>query len=418
MNILMLTTGSVSAYLSHKLAYKLKEDGHEVKHYMTKTAGELMIMNKGSLSNNPTSQCFYTNHYSNYITVEREGLDWHDKPTHPIKHIDLVKWADVCVVCPSDYNVVGKMANGIADDFISSILAAWMGCGKKLYVAESMNSMMYQGPVYQRNRAYLDSLDFVRFIEPTVKNLACGGIGIGGLADVDTIKNIVEGHVWHQPIANADLLGVPTYSGHTYKERGMFGKFIYDANSNEFTRGKCRERFRDYIPRFYEPGAFGAIRKFDIHEGVDIYTHDGAPVYAVEDGVVTAIYEFTGKKADCDWWNETWCVKVDGKSGVVTYGELANPNGIVSIGQKVSAGRMIGLVTPVLRPEKYRPDIRNHSVAMLHLELRKETCHLDGWKLDGERNKRLLDPTPYLKSKDLIANSTTQRPITVEIDDD
>lgn len=147
MNILMLTTGSVSAYLSHKLAYKLKEDGHEVEHYMTNTSGELMIMNKGSLSNNPTSQCFYTNHYSNYITVEREGLDWHDKPTHPIKHIDLVKWADVCVVCPSDYNVVGKMANGIADDFISSILAAWMGCGKKLYVAESMNSMMYQGPV-------------------------------------------------------------------------------------------------------------------------------------------------------------------------------------------------------------------------------------------------------------------------------
>ena len=400
MNILLLSTGSVSAYLSHKLAYQLKEDGHEVKHYMTKAAGQMMALSKGSNSKDAESQTFYTSHFSNYISIERETLDWHDKPTHPIKHIDLVRWADICVVCPADYNIVGKMANGIADDFVSSVLAAWMGCGKKLYICEAMNSMMYQGPIYQKNRNYLDSLDFTRFIEPTVKNLACGGIGIGGLADITTIKNIVEGHVWHQPIKQEDLLGAPTYHGQSENDKGMFGKFVYDANSNEFVRGKCRERFRDYIPRFYEPGAFGAIRKFDIHEGVDIYTHDGAPVYAVEDGVVTAVYEFTGKKANCDWWNPTWCVKVEGKSGVVTYGELIEP--MINVGAKVYAGGIIGHVTPVLKPEKYRPDIRNHSVAMLHLELRTETCHLDGWQLEGQRDKRLLDPTPYLKNKDLI----------------
>lgn len=400
MNILLLSTGSVSAYLSHKLAYQLKEDGHEVKHYMTKTAGQMMALSKGSNSKNVESQTFYTDHFSNYISIDREMLDWHDLTGHPVKHIDLVRWADICVVCPADYNIVGKMANGVADDFVSSVLAAWMGCGKKLYVCEAMNSMMYQGPVYQKNRSYLDSLDFVRFIEPTVKNLACGGIGIGGLADIGTVKNIVEGHTWFQPIAQADLLGAPTYHGPSEIAKAMFGMFIYDANSNEFMRGKCREKFRDYLPRFYEPGAFGAVRKFDIHEGVDVYTHDGADVYAVEDGTVTAIYEFTGKKADCDWWNETWCIKVERKSGVITYGELKQPS-IVNVGDKVRAGKVIGHVTPVLRPEKYRPDIRNHFVAMLHVELRKETCHLDGWKLDGERDKRLLDPTPYLKSKDI-----------------
>ena len=292
------------------------------------------------------------------------------------------------------------MANGIADDFVSSVLAAWMGCCKKLYICEAMNSMMYQGPVYQKNRSYLDSLDFVRFIEPTVKNLACGSIGIGGLADITTIKNIVEGHVWHQPIHQEDLLGAPTYNGPAELAKAMFGKFVYDANSNEFVRGKCRESFRDYLPKFYEPGAFGAIRRFDIHEGVDIYTYANAPVYAVEDGIVTATYVFTGKKAECEWWNETWCVKVEGKSGVITYGELSKPT--IEVGEDVLGGvTIVGRVTPVLRPEKYRPDIRNHSVAMLHLELRKETCHLDGWKLEGERDKRLLDPTPYLKSKDL-----------------
>ena len=109
---------------------------------------------------------------------------------------------------------------------------------------------------------------------------------------------------------------------------------------------------------------------------------------------------FTGKKADCNWWNETWCIKVEGKSGVVTYGELAEP--MINVGAKIYAGGIIGHVIPVLRPTKYRPDIRNHSVAMLHIELRTETCNLDGWQLDGNRDKRLLDPTPYLKSKDLI----------------
>ena len=407
MNVLILSTGSVSAHLSHKLAVELEKDKHSVRHYATEAAQ--MLINAQSdkyttfaeyndLNRDAT---IYTGHYSPHISVKREIIDWRDKQPHPILHIDLVKWADVCVVCPADYNIVGKMASGIADDVVSSTLAAWMGCGKKLYICESMNSMMYQGPVYQKNRNFLDSLDFVRFIEPTVKNLACGGIGIGGLADVGTIKNIVEGHVWHQPIRRRDLLGAPTYHGQAEKSKGMFGTFVYDANNNEFSRGKWRGTFRDYIPRFYEPGAFGAIRKFDIHEGVDVYTHDEAPVYAVEDGVVTAVYVFTGKKADCDWWNETWCVKVEGKSGVVTYGELVEPT--IEVGENVIGGvTVVGHVTPVLKPEKYRPDIRNHSVAMLHIELRRETCHLDGWKLDGARDKRLLDPTPYLKSKDII----------------
>ena len=86
---------------------------------------------------------------------------------------------------------------------------------------------------------------------------------------------------------------------------------------------------------------------------------------------------------------------------MITYGELSKPT--IEVGENVLGGvTIVGRVTPVLTPEKYRPDIRNHSVAMLHLELRSETCHLDGWKLGGQRNKKLLDPTPYLKSKDII----------------
>ena len=257
MKILILTTGSVSAYLSHKLANILKNNGHEVKHFMTKVAAQLMNMNEAALSKDYTNQSFYTSQYSNYISIEREILDWHDKAYNPVLHIDIVKWADVCVVCPADFNILGKMANGIADDVVSSILAAWLGSGKKLYICEAMNTMMYKNPARQRNREILENINDVHFIEPTVKRLACGDFGIGALADINTIANIVEGHRWAQPITLDDL-----------QHDGVF----YLPN--------C---FNWRLPEYNEPGAFGAVRKFDIHEGVDIYCEKYARIKTYND---------------------------------------------------------------------------------------------------------------------------------------
>lgn len=401
MNILILTTGSVSAYLSHKLAVALKDDGHSVKHYATEAATMLINAKAGNYSSFKSyndlmrNATVYTDHYSPHIETRREILDWRDKAAHPVLHIDLVNWADICVVCPADYNIIGKMANGIADDVVSCTLAAWLGSGKKLYICEAMNRMMYASPVYQENRAKLDKLSFTRFIEPTVKKLACGDFGIGALADINTIKNIVEGHAWMQPIASKHLIEERQYAGDD------------DLEHYKIVPLKRQESFASYLPRWNEPGAFGAKRKFDIHEGVDIYCIEGADVCAVEDGVVVDSYQYTGAKADCDWWNDTWCIKIKGKSGVITYGELQMPNKewtYPKVGAHVKAGEFIGLVGRVLKENKLRPDIRHHNTSMLHMELRTESCHIDGWKLDSDRDKWLLDPTPYLKSKDLLVD--------------
>ena len=215
MNILILTSGSVSAKLSQKLADRLQNDGHSVRHYVTQTAFEMMKADS-PISVSECSVSCYTNRWSPFISVNHEIRDWQDKPAKPILHIDLVRWADMCVVCPADFNIVGKMANGIADDVVSSILAAWLGTDKKIYICEAMNSWMYQNPIHQKNVETLDKLDNVRFIEPTVKKLACGDIGIGALADIGTIANIVEGHTWSQPILQNDLLGEPMYKGRPY----------------------------------------------------------------------------------------------------------------------------------------------------------------------------------------------------------
>jgi murein DD-endopeptidase MepM/ murein hydrolase activator NlpD len=158
--------------------------------------------------------------------------------------------------------------------------------------------------------------------------------------------------------------------------------------------------FNSRLPDYDETGAFGAVRKFDIHEGVDIYCKKHSKVYAMEDGEVVASYQYTGDDAKCEWWNDTWCIKIKGKSGVITYGELEMPEynrKLPSVGTFLKAGDFIGVVGQVLKDSKKRNDIRNHNVCMLHIELRTENCHLDGWKLGEDRDKRLLDPTPYLK---------------------
>lgn len=109
------------------------------------------------------------------------------------------------------------------------------------------------------------------------------------------------------------------------------------------------------------PGQFGAIRRYDIHTGIDLYAERDTQVVSVEDGVVVTIKMFTGINADdpSPWWNDTPAVLVEGVSGVVVYGEVS-PR--VRVGQTVSAGDLIGVVEqPVLKTFKGRP------MAMLHL---------------------------------------------------
>lgn len=116
-------------------------------------------------------------------------------------------------------------------------------------------------------------------------------------------------------------------------------------------------------------GRFGGVRKFDIHTGVDLYCDDGEPVYAIENGVVVNISNFTGK--DSPWWFETYAILIEGESGVILYGEVYKPS--LSIGDVVTAGEQLGLVKRVLRNDKGLP------TTMLHIELYKS-----GYKGDGE----------------------------------
>lgn len=136
------------------------------------------------------------------------------------------------------------------------------------------------------------------------------------------------------------------------------------------------------------PGAFGVERKHHVHEGVDLYCPEGTPVYAVEEGMVVAVLDFTGEAAGSSWWADTKAVLVEGDTGVVVYGEIETD---LWVGDLVHAGDLVGKVVQVLTKDKGRP------MSMLHLEL-----HLTGtrdvyeWKVGAERPASLLDPTELL----------------------
>ncbi|MDY6227108.1 bifunctional phosphopantothenoylcysteine decarboxylase/phosphopantothenate--cysteine ligase CoaBC [Clostridium sp.] len=121
---------------------------------------------------------------------------------YEIQHISLAKRADVFLVAPATANIIGKVANGIADDMLSTTI---MATRAKVIFAPAMNTKMYENPIVQENINKLKKLGY-EFIEPASGVLACGDEGKGKLADVNTIIDSVLNALESKDIEK-DLLG-------------------------------------------------------------------------------------------------------------------------------------------------------------------------------------------------------------------
>ncbi|HOT89703.1 MAG TPA: flavoprotein, partial [Bacteroidales bacterium] len=95
------------------------------------------------------------------------------------EHISLTDWADIFIVAPATANIIGKLANGIADDALSTSLIAF---NKKIYLAPSMNCKMVQHFAVQKNLSYLKE-NKIEIIEPAEGFLACGYEGSGRMEE-------------------------------------------------------------------------------------------------------------------------------------------------------------------------------------------------------------------------------------------
>ncbi|EGD48361.1 Phosphopantothenoylcysteine decarboxylase [Ruminiclostridium papyrosolvens DSM 2782] len=172
-NIILGVTGSVAAYKAAYIASILTKRGYNVDVIMTKSAMEFVTpLTFQSLTKNKV----YWNMFEEITPKE-------------IKHISLAKKADLCLIAPASANVIGKIATGIADDMLTTVVMAMNQV--PIFICPAMNTNMYNNPIVQRNIRTLSELGY-RFIDPKEAVLACGDLGKGALADVETIVNSVE----------------------------------------------------------------------------------------------------------------------------------------------------------------------------------------------------------------------------------
>lgn len=162
---------------------------------------------------------------------------------------------------------------------------------------------------------------------------------------------------------------------------------------------------KDVPIKHEHPGSFGAIRKHDIHTGIDLYCDPGTLVYSITYGEVVSISQFTGEAVGCGWWNDTFEVTIKTLEGkFIVYGEI-QPEPTLKLGQSVSTGDVLGHVIPVLKKDKGLP------MTMLHLEYYNEMYDLNPvvWELDTKKPETLMNPL-FLIFKTFDSPNTKPRP--------
>lgn len=170
--IILGVTGSIAAYKSADLVSKLKQRGGEVFAIMTVAAREFIApLTFETLSGNPV--------YMDLFEKQRQYS--------PV-HISLAERADLLVIAPATANFIGKMAVGLADDLLSSVV---MATRAPLLIAPAMNIGMYENPIVQSNIKKLGDQG-VTFIGPESGYLACGYEGRGRMASTDKIISEME----------------------------------------------------------------------------------------------------------------------------------------------------------------------------------------------------------------------------------
>lgn len=161
-------TGGIAVYKALDVISALRKKDIEVHVIMTESASKFV---------NPlTFQSISQNMVVTDMFAEPKAWE--------IQHISLAQKADLMLIAPATANIIGKVANGIADDMLSTTIMA--AAKAKVIFAPAMNTNMYQNRIVQGNIEKLKSYGY-EFIEPASGRLACGDIGIGKLADVNTI---------------------------------------------------------------------------------------------------------------------------------------------------------------------------------------------------------------------------------------
>ena len=185
--IVLGVTGSIAAYKMAGVASTLIKKGANVHVLMTKNATNFI---------NPITFETLTNHKCLVDTFDRNFQ-------FDVEHVSIAKQADLVLIAPASANVIGKIANGIADDMLTTTI---MACTCTKLVSPAMNTNMYNNPIVQDNIKKLESYGYV-MIEPECGRLACGDVGAGKLPSEEVLVESIEKHLCpEQDMAGLNIL--------------------------------------------------------------------------------------------------------------------------------------------------------------------------------------------------------------------
>ncbi len=184
--IVIGVSGGIAAYKAVDIVSRMVKQGAKVRVIMTKAACVLVRpITFQSITHQPVATEMFS-----------EPANWN------IQHIDLATEADLILVAPATYNIIGKVASGIADDLLTTTISATKA---PVLFAPAMNTRMYENPILQANLRKLQEMDY-SFIEPEVGRLAEGSSGKGRLADNEIIIEEVIRALTPKDLAGMRLL--------------------------------------------------------------------------------------------------------------------------------------------------------------------------------------------------------------------
>lgn len=180
-NILIGATGSVAAIKIPELFAALRSRGHAVRVVATNSAlyfFDPIMLDPSRESRNPE-----------VVIVDED--EWPGRDTgfryrrgDTVQHVELRRWADLFLVAPLDANTLAKFVNGLCDNCLTCVWRAW-DSSRPVVVAPAMNTHMWEHALTQRQlHTLVADTPRIRIVGPQIKELACGDVGTGGMAEV------------------------------------------------------------------------------------------------------------------------------------------------------------------------------------------------------------------------------------------
>lgn len=188
-HILIGISGGIAAYKIPELIRAFVKQGAEVR--VTTTKNALQFVTELTLQTLTNARV-----YSDVFAAINE---------HSTEHISLPDWADVMLIAPATANVLGKMANGIADDALTTTFAATVA-RKPVIIAPAMNDKMYLNPATQQAMLTLSEMPNVTMLDCATGFLACGTEGKGRMQEIDVLEEEVIKALYPKDLLNKNIL--------------------------------------------------------------------------------------------------------------------------------------------------------------------------------------------------------------------